>query len=129
MDAKELIERIEKTNPRSAWDKGVIRYAVELTETLESVYGDADLPTDFDALTRRMLNGAGSWHAYSHNGCSLIYDEDIAERLCTPSMLKRKRGGELPPDSTKSWLDVQASALRHAAWTIRKLIREEVDHD
>ena len=29
----------------------------------------------------------------------MIYDSDIAERLCTPSELKRKRGDELPPNS------------------------------
>lgn len=29
----------------------------------------------------------------------MIYDSDIAERLCTLSELKRKRGDELPPNS------------------------------
>lgn len=119
MDAKELIERIEKTNTRSAWDKGVASYAVELAETLQEVYGDAELPFGCSELSKAMLNGAENWREYSHGGNSLIYDGDIAARLCTPSELKRKRGGELRPNSNETWLDVQARALRHAAWLVR----------
>ena len=118
MNAKELIERIEKTNQRSAWDKGVASYAVELAETLQEVYGDAELPVDFAELQGAMLNGAESWRAYSYGGCSFIYDADIAERLLPPSELKRKRGGELQPNSNETWLDVQARALRRASWLI-----------
>lgn len=126
MDAKELIERIDATNPRSAWDKGVASYAVELAETLQEVYGDADLPVKFTRLQRAMLNGAENWREYSYGGCSFIYDGDIAERLCTPRELKRKRGGELEPNGNETWLDVQARALRQAAWLVRTLVRSEV---
>lgn len=125
MDAKELIERIEKTNPRSAWDKGVASYAVEIAETLQRIYGDADLPVQVKTLQSAMLNGAENWRAYSHSGCSFIYDGDIAERLCTPSELKRKRGGELQPNSNETWLDVQARALRHAACLVYSNVRRE----
>lgn len=49
----------------------------------------------------------------------LIYDGDIAERLCTPSEYKRKRGGDFQPNSRETWLDVQARALYQAArWII-----------
>ena len=30
-----------------------------------------------------------SWQEYSDDGCSLIYDGDIAARVCTPSEYKR----------------------------------------
>lgn len=126
MNAKELIERIDATNPRSAWDKGVASYAVELAETLQEVYGDAELSVDFAKLQGAMLNGAENWREYSHGGCSYIYDEDIAACLCTPSELKRKRGGELQPNRNEKWLDVQARALRHAAWLVHTLVRSEV---
>ena len=123
MNAKELIERIDATNPRSAWDKGIASYAVELAETLQDMYADADLPLDFEELQGAMLNGAENWQAYSYGGCSFICDGDIAERLCTPSELKRKRGGELQPNSNETWLDVQERALRHAAWLVCSNVR------
>jgi hypothetical protein len=90
--------------PRSAWERGVELYAQELLESLEGPYSAAAL-----------LNGAESWGAYSYGGSALIYDTDIAERLCSPSELKRKRGGELPPSSRETWLDAQARALSQAA--------------
>lgn len=115
MIANDLLEKLCEVKPRSAWDKGVASYAVELAETLQDIYGDADLPVDFAELQGAMLSGADDWRQYSYGGCSFIYDGDIAARLCTPSELKRKRGGELQPNSNETWLDVQARALRHAA--------------
>lgn len=97
----------------SAWSKGVTIYADELRESL----AENNLP----ATTENMLNGARNWNEYSEGGCALIYDADIAERLCSPSELKRKKGGELQPNSRESWLDVQARALSQAA---RRVLRE-----
>ena len=91
----------------SAWRKGVELYAEELREALAE---NCLTPTK-----ENMLNGAQSWQEYSYGGSSLIYDYEIAERLCTPSEFKRKRAGELPPNSTETWLDVQARALHQAA--------------
>jgi hypothetical protein len=101
--------RIEATSPRSAWSRGVKAYALELLEGLEGDY-------TADAL----LNGAMNWSQYSSGGCALIYDTDIAARLSTPSELKRKNGGCLPPNSNETWLDVQARALSQAARLIAK---------
>ena len=42
-------------------------------------------------LRKKLLNGAMDWLEYSEAGCALVYDEDIAERLCTPG-LKEKKG-------------------------------------
>ncbi len=89
----------------SAWGKGVQLYAEELRDSLEGR----------PATKENLLNGAVNWHQYSYGGCSLVYDMDIAERLCSPSELKRKRGGELQPSGQESWLDVQARALEQAA--------------
>lgn len=98
----------------SAWFKGVAIYADELRESL----ADNNLP----ATKENLLNGARDWAQYSYGGCALIYDADIAERLCSPSELKRKKGGELQPNSRETWLDVQARALSQAA---RRVLRGE----
>ena len=61
-----------------------------------------------------MLNGAQNWSEYSWGGSALICNGDIAERLCTPSELKKTRNGERRPNSREEWLDTQARALYKA---------------
>ena len=106
---KNAIEIIKNCPAKSAWQKGVKAYALELLEELEGDYTAA-----------KILNGAENWKAYSCGGCSLIYDADIAERLCSPSELKRTKGGERQPSSSETWLDAQARALSQAARMIAK---------
>ncbi len=36
-----------------------------------------------------MLNGASNWRQFSYGGSALIYNEEIAERLCSPSEFKK----------------------------------------
>ena len=115
----EIKTAIENEKTRSAWDKAVKAYALEL------VYG---IPQDteynsVDSLKTAMLNGADSWSKYSYGGCSLIYDADIAERTCTPSELKKVKGGENRPNANEEWLDVQARALTQAARMIIRLAK------
>lgn len=100
---------------KSAWSRGVDMYAEELREFL------AD--NGLSATKENMLNGTSSWSQYSYGGCALIYDADIAERLCSPSELKRVRGGDRAPNRLESWFDVQARALGQAA---RLVLRGEV---
>lgn len=105
---------------RSAWSRAVRTYAAELVESLDS---DADLSNE--ALLRKaLLNGASDWQQYSEGGCALIYDADIAERLCSPSGLKRCKGGERRPNSRETWLDCQARALGQAAALVRRAWRK-----
>jgi hypothetical protein len=66
-------------------------------------------------LRRQLLDGASDWNEYGWGSCSLIYDTEIAARLCTPSELKKTHGGERNPNGRERWLDVQARALRRAA--------------
>lgn len=107
----------DKYHNRSAWGRGVTAYANDLLDTLEEAqkngYYNADL-TDTQVRDRTLLNGASDWDGYSWGGSSLIYDQDIAERLCTPTELKRTRNGERRPNAQEEWLDVQARALRQA---------------
>ena len=106
-------ELLNATSPRSAWQKGVKAYALNLLETLE----------DRPITCENLLNGARDWGAYSYGGNAWIYDADIAEALCTPSELERKRNGELPPNGNESWLDCQARALSQACDVILRTTR------
>jgi hypothetical protein len=106
---QEIIDDIESIKTRSAWQTAVKTYALELLDGMEG---------EFSADT--LLNGAENWESYSYGGISLMYDADIAKRVCSPSELKRKRGGELNPNSKESWLDCQARALSQAALLIAR---------
>lgn len=116
----ELLKMIENTKERSAWGRGVNEYAYELVENLET----NEITTDMHELEILLLNGADSWKKYSWGGCSLIYDCDIAERLCTPSEFKRTKGGERKHNNREEWLDVQSRALFQAAHKICQLVKE-----
>lgn len=101
----------------SGWRSGVYTYACELvlglTEGLHVKHSDS---ATADTLNlRNLLNGAESWEQFSYGGCSLIYDVDIARRLCTAKAFARVRSGASRPNARESWLDVQARALREAA--------------
>jgi hypothetical protein len=110
-----LYKKLESIKPRSAWGRGVQSYALELVESAENELTPENVKAE-------LLNGAQDWKQYSFGGCADIYDADIAERLCTPSELKRKRGGDLQPNSRETWLDVQARALFQAFNLIRRSI-------
>lgn len=117
-EASEAIKNNKSAN-RSAWGRGVTAYALELLDSIEEAIKGGWLSLDdldsAQGRKRAMLNGASDWGAYSWGGCSLIYNGDIAERLCTPSELKRTRGGEWRPNASEEWLDTQARALFQAS--------------
>jgi len=94
---------------KSAWTKGVRKTALDLLDSLKGDYSQAAL-----------LNGAENWRAWSYGGCGLIYDADIAEAFCSPSELKRVKGGDRQPNNSESWLDLQARAAGQAARLIAR---------
>ncbi len=112
IDINAIRHAIATRRARSAWDKGVTLYALELLDNLRDLNG-REVETR-KALETALLNGARNWSEYSWGGCSLIYDGDIAAALCSPSELKRTRGGEWRPNRREEWLDVQARALYQA---------------
>ena len=114
-----LIKKIEAQKVRSAWARGVKAYALELLEGYEG----EEIPENWEALKADLLNGAENWKAYSWGGCSLIYNEDIALRLCTPSELKTTRNGARKPNKNEEWLDCQARALYQACNLIYRAIQ------
>jgi len=112
---------IHSRRDRSAWDKGVNLYALDLLDDLEERCAHAGRePETREELTAWLLNGAENWQQYSEGALSLVCDCDIAERLCTPSELKRTHGGERQPNRYELWIDVQARALNQAATRIRR---------
>ena len=121
---KELRKLVAEFPNRSAWKKGVKEYADELLDNLEEKSQlNGRLPKDEKELKEWLLNGAMDCKDYSYTYCSLKYDSQIAERLCTPSELKKKDGGRLAPNSQESWLDVQTRALRQACIMITRKFR------
>lgn len=113
------------TAERSAWGRGVAQYALDLLDTVEewSEYNNgAEIPNNRAELKKIALNGADDWRAYSWGGSSLCYDGQIAERLCTPSELKRTRNGERNPNGRESWLDCQARALYQAFYKLARAL-------
>ena len=104
----EIRNTIENKKSRSAWDRGVIEYALELLEDIQ------DEPANCKELKKAMLNGADSWDQFSWGGSSLIYDMDIAKRLCNNTELKRTDYGHKEPNKNERWLDVQTRALYQA---------------
>lgn len=125
---KKAHELINAKNARSAWERGVREYAAELlTDLDESITGGWFDAEDLCAplmVKKALLNGADDWSMYSWGGSSLIYDGDIAERLCNPSELKKTRNGERRPNSREEWLDTQARALGQAAYKVREAIKK-----
>lgn len=110
-----ITNELNARKDKSAWSKAVTAYALELVETLDN--WDKQ-PESVAELREMILNGAADWNAYSWGGSSLIYNQDIAERVCTPSELKRvttKNGLRDMANAREHWLDVQARALYQAA--------------
>lgn len=120
-------ENLESRKTRSAWERGVVAYAMDMVDELEeAINGGWVDPEDIKSpklLERALLNGAANWNEYSWGGSALIYDGDIAERLCTPSELKRTRNGQRKPNAREEWLDTQARALYQAARRIKNAAR------
>lgn len=111
----EANKRLDEVKTRSAWKRGVKEYAHDILSTVEDIAKfRRTAPETREEFLKMALNGAKSWACYSYGGNSLCCDFQIAERLCTPSELKRKNGGELQPNSRESWLDVQSRALSQA---------------
>lgn len=106
---------IEYNYARSHWRRGVIDTALDLIDDIDGEdLLDLVLCSSIKDTKKILLGGAEDEKQYSYYGCMLCYDQDIAERFCTPSELKKKKGGNLNPSKGKTWLDVQARAICQA---------------
>jgi len=111
---KEIKNEISKTKAGSAWEKGVKLYAIEILNRITEDNGDDYTPDTIDALKKDLLNGADNWELYSESGRTLEYNEDICNRLCSPTEKIKRANGRYNPNKQETWLDVQARALKQA---------------
>ena len=125
MKTLDLLQKVENVKVRSAWNKGVKTYAIELLDDAAS-NRECEEFASLQELKETMLNGAKDWMQYSESGCSLIYNADIVERVCSPSELKRTKNGLNDPNSRENWVQVQARAL-FQAWEMIKRVYNEID--
>lgn len=118
MDTESIRQNLEKEldNKRlSAWNRGVLLYTFDILDEIDDIQTQYCIPVPQNKNELKdMLTGHSNWKEYSYNGHSLVYNCDIAERLCTKSELKKTQMGALPPNSQETWLDVQARALSQA---------------
>lgn len=118
MTKTEILSKLRKSPARSAWDKGVKKSAIELVQNREADR-ISKCKTKSD-LEKVLLNGASNWKHWCEGGSGLIWDEDIAERFCNSSELKRTDNGRKEPNAREGWMDVYARAMRHAWMLISK---------
>lgn len=124
INTQKILKKLKHfNNGSSAWEKGIKKYAYDLLESL----GDEKDFNNLDDLKKALLKGAENWKQYSYSDNSLCYNYQIAERLATPSELKKTNYGAKAPNANEDWLDVQARALFKAWLLIRFLTSEERD--
>lgn len=113
-------QQIINSPAKSAWDRGVLIYALEIFDNYIESSGD-----DFNnQITEKdLLIGAKDWCQYSRGGFSLIYDEDICKRLFTQSEQKRT---PRKPNFNEDWIDLQARALYQAAQIVLSIVNESI---
>ena len=120
-----VINEVEKAKTRSEWNKGVKAYALDILANFEewSRWNEenGESVPELDEVTA--LNGASDWSAWAYGGCGLCYDAYIAERLCTPSELKKLDGGSRVPAGAATWCDIEARAARQAWRMIAEAVR------
>ncbi len=116
---RDIKSRLESSQAKSTWEKGIKAYALDLFYTYLDMNDIIDEDAQIDRITQEnLLCGAKDWQTYSHGGFSLIRDEEICERLCSPSGVKRFDEGRRRPSKDEEWLDVQARALDRAAYML-----------
>lgn len=125
----QLIKTVKQYKPRSAWQNGVKEYALQLLVEYVKYNEDikmSDKVPEPRVLEKKLLHGASDWSEYSGNGEPLVYNIDIAERLCSPSELKKvmsAKYGLRNPNSREDWIDCQARALYQAFNLIKETYR------
>ena len=120
----ELRKLVAEFPNTSAYKRGIKKYTDELLDNLEEmarIY--KRLPKDENELESWLLKGARNWENYSYRGYSLKFNRQIAERLCTPSELKKKDGGRIAPRRHDNGFNEQARALNYACLRIKDKFR------
>ena len=112
-----------------ARNKAVWEYGIEVLDSVATNGDDEnrELWTQ-DKLRDLLLNGAfdyykpydeqAHWKRYSEGGCSLIWNIEIAQRVCTPNQYKKLEDKINSGDDTHDWIMIQARCLFDAAQLI-----------
>ena len=107
-------------NARSAWERGVAKYAMDIISDLKE-RGIKEVTPESPLFLKQCLNGAESWQHYSNGGCSLICDCEIVERIATDSEKRKFKAGQIErPNARESWIDCQGRALNQAFLLLRE---------
>ena len=129
MTVNEITAALTARRDKTYWERGVTKYALDLLYDLPLMMELhlANNQTKWESgLTLRalLLNGARDWKQFSYGGCALICDEQICDRLATPSEKIHCQYGRWRPNRNEEWLDVQARALAQAYARICSYVRE-----
>lgn len=120
-----VANEVNNTKVRSSWSKGVKAYAFDMLECFEEWRKwneeNGESVPELDEVTA--LDGATDWNAWAYGGCGLVYDRAIAERLCTPSELKKLHGCARVPAGAATWCDIEARAASQAWRMIAEAVR------
>jgi hypothetical protein len=121
-----VTNEVNNTKTRSAWGRGVKAYALDILANFEEwrKWNETQTESVPELDERTALNGASDWSAWSYGGSGLVYNYAIAERLCTPSELRKTKGGIYLPTGANSWLLVEARAMRQAWRMIAEAVRK-----
>lgn len=121
-DVTFIRKSIESVRARSALDNGVKTFALDLLDKYDEAcfYYEQKGEECPDFCLSSVLNGADSWDTYCYGGMALIYNDDIARALCTPSELRRTNFGKKYPNSRETWMDVQVRAYSQALTMISR---------
>lgn len=142
MTIQQLRDAVANEKQRSTYDRGVQGYALEMLDAVICGEYHDQMTKDSPAKTLTaalLLNHVGGCHMFigmfrcadarqlcldvSWGGNFEIYDEDIARRLCPPSVLKRTKNGKKTWRKDYPWLDAQAEALHRALMMIQRIAR------
>lgn len=99
--------------PRSAWDKGVKQWALDLLDGMDD-------KAEFSSLTSLLLealSGSLDWKEYCYDDKGIISDYSIVEAFCTPTEKQRyisRLGALRAPNADETWMDVQVKAATQA---------------
>lgn len=99
---------------RSTEDRAILVYMAELIDNIRN--HSVDFASSAQDIERICLNGANNWQHYSFSGCSLCYNDQIAELILPPS--RRNRYG------SERLLVMQGNLLSMASLRLKRLFNE-----
>lgn len=136
MNIEELEKKIAGYVPRSKWESAVKGYALDMLNNVEDMTRPADSLNLGELVNHCGYTSVkiGTFHAHawsaakesSEGGNFLIYTQDIAKNLATPSELEkctRKDGSLRDPNPRETWLDCQTRAVFQALLMIHRNAR------